>query len=132
MTEVKFYPPKGTVELEAEISIIVPSTKGVKEQKVITRDEMNKRVDDVRKFLSRKFKGYTSVKAVGGYLMRKKNGGLVKEDVVVVTAFTNKMKAKGSQNILINKIQNLCLEWQQETVSLIFETNLFLISRKKK
>lgn len=132
MTETEFYPPKGTEAFETEISIIVPSTKGVKEQKIITNTEMDKRVDDVRKFLSRKFKGYTSVKAVGGYLMRKKDGGLVKENVVVVTAFANKIKAKESQNTLINKVQNLCLEWQQETVSLIWETDLFLISRKKK
>lgn len=130
MTDIKFHPPKGTIALEAEATIIVPSTKGVKTQLIVSKKEMDNRVDGVRKFLSKLFGGYTSVAAVGGYVMQK-GDKLIKEDVVMVTVFGDKTNARVKQKEVIKKIQNLCVEYQQEVIGLIYEGDFFMIGRKK-
>lgn len=124
-------PPKGVERLEAQLAVIVPSTKGIKEQKVISKMEMNKRVDEVRRYLSRLFGGYTSVNGVGGYVMRKGNR-LVKEDVVIVTSFGNSNIAKDNirQKKLLNKMKRWAIVWSQETMGMTWENDFIMVSRK--
>ena len=79
---------KRTFHLPVEQAVIVPSTSGVKDQKRITQVQLNKRVNSVRKFLSKRFGGFTDVKAVGGFVLR--DGKIVKERVKKVTSFATK------------------------------------------
>ena len=123
--------PKNAERLEAEIGVVVPSTKGVKTQRIVNNTEMNKRVNDVRKYLSKIFGGYTSVNAVGGYVMKRGNK-LVQEDVVIVTSFGDSGTARDKikQNKLLNKMKRWTIEWNQESTGLLWENDFIRISRK--
>ncbi len=122
--------PKNAERLEAAIGIIVPSTKGVKTQRVINNIEMNKRVDDVRKYLSKLFGGYTSTNAIGGYVMKRDNK-VVHEDVVIVTSFgdSGTAKDKEKQKKLLNKMKLWAIEWNQESTGLIWENDFIMVKR---
>jgi len=74
---------KKAYHIPIETAVYVPSTN--KKQKAISKKQLNKRVNTVRKDLSRRYGGYTSVQGIGGYVMN--NGRLVKEKVVKVTSF---------------------------------------------
>lgn len=128
MTDIKFIPPKGSISLEVEITVIVPSTKGIKAQKVIGNKEMKERVDTVKRYLSNMFGGYTSIKAVGGYTMNK-GKHIVQEDVVKVTTFGDDKAFMANKSKLIKKIQYWCKDFRQESMGLIIETDFFIIKR---
>jgi len=129
MTNVKFTPPRGAIGLEAEVTVIVPSTEGVREQRKITVAEMNKRIKDVEYYLSKLFGGYTNIKALGGYALKKK-GEVVHEDVAMVTSFGDKNIAISKQKEFNNRVQYWCKLWQQETVGIIWEGDFYMIKRK--
>lgn len=59
--------PKSTFHLPVESAVIVPSTKA--KSKSISASEFANRTKEVRKKLSSLFGGYTSVKAIGGFLL---------------------------------------------------------------
>lgn len=103
MTDVPFIRDNDIVRLEAEITIIVPSTKDVKEQRPLNKIEMDDRVDSVRRYLSKLFGGYTSITGTGGYVMR--SGGLVHENVVKVTSFGDKAIALRNRENLLKKLK---------------------------
>jgi hypothetical protein len=115
--------------LPIENTIYVPSTSGVKEQKKIDDIAMQKRVNEVRKYMSKKFGGYTSTKATGGFVLR--DGKLVKEPVVKVTAFSSKQDFINQQKNLFNQVGRWKKKWKQESVSYEQEGDLFLIKDKR-
>jgi hypothetical protein len=120
---------KRTFYLPIENTIYVPSTYGVKDQKKISNKEMNKRVNEVRSYLSNKFGGYTSVDATGGYVL--KDGKLVKEKVVKVTSFSTKKDFNKNEPELINQVGEWGNSWKQESISYENEGDLFIIQPKK-
>jgi hypothetical protein len=120
---------KRTFHLPVQQSIIVPSTSGVKEQRNISQAEMNKRVNNVRTYLSNKFGGYTSVKATGGFVLR--NGKLVKEPVVKVTSFATKQAFKKNEADVVKQVGVYGRRWKQESVSYVNEGDLYIIEPPK-
>jgi len=114
---------KDVFELPFEMAIYVPSTQDV--DKVISVDEMNQRVDEVRKFLAKTFGGYTSNDVLGGFIDSKKE--LVNEDVVKVTAFSTKEDFEKSKAKLLTKIGKWGAKWGQEAIGLEYEGNLFYV-----
>jgi len=115
--------------LPIEQAIIVPSTKSA--DKHISRMEMNKRVNNVRKFLSQKFGGYTSSKGIGGWYSGNKNK-LIKEDIVKVTGFSSTKDYKKNKNVLAKQIINWGHQWGQESMGYEKEGDLFLYDTKRK
>ena len=81
------------IRLPIERAIYVPSTKDV--DKRISRAAMSRRVAQVRRMLSKQCGGYTSVRAMGGYITSKNR--IVKEPVIKVTSFCSKDDAKKSE-----------------------------------
>lgn len=121
MTKVK--------KLPIEQAIIIPSTKGA--DKSISQTEMNKRVNAVRKFLSQKFGGYTSVKGMGGWYSDDKKK-LIKEDIVKVTGFSSIKDYKRNKNVLAKQISKWGNKWGQESMGYEKEGDLFLYDTKRK
>lgn len=121
---------KRTFHLPVKQTIIVPSTSGIKTQKKISKAQLNTRVNNVRKFLSKKFGGFTSVKGTGGFIL--KNGQLVKEKVVKVTSFSTKQSFKGNRPKVIKQIGVWGNKWKQEAISYEHEGDLFIITPPKR
>lgn len=121
---------KRTFHLPVEQAVIVPSTSGVKSQRVISKAEMNSRVNNVRRYLAQRFGGYTSVKAVGGFVL--KNGKLVRERAVRVAAFATKDDFKKHQPSVINQVGSWGRKWKQESIGYENEGDLFIIEPPKR
>ena len=122
---------KRTTHLPIEQAVIVPSTFGVKDQKRISKKQLTRRVNKVRKFLSKRFGGYTSVKATGGFVLGK-DGKLVKERVVKVTSFSNKKDFKKHGAEVIRQVGVWGKRWKQQSVGYENEGDLFIIEPSKK
>jgi hypothetical protein len=118
--------PKGTMRLEKEMAIIVPSTKGV--NKPITKIEMKKRISEVKNFMIPLFGGSTRLVGTGSYMSKK---GLVDEPVAVMEVYADTPVWKEHQKEVIDFLVKKAKEWGQESVSFEFETDLFLIEPKK-
>jgi len=110
---------------EIEQIITVPSTYHIirppefkvrGKAKHISKEKMGKRVNEVRKFLSQRFGGYTSVKGGGGWWSNDAKK-LIKEDVAKVTGFANESEYKKNKNELKNEIFNLGKKWGQESMA---------------
>ena len=121
---------KRIFHLPIKQTVIVPSTSGIISQKTISKTQMNIRVNDVRRFLSKNFGGYTSVKATGGFILLK-NGKLVKEKVVKVTSFSTKGNFKQFRPIVIKQIGIWGNKWKQESIGYEYEGDLFIITPPK-
>jgi len=115
--------------LPIEQAVIVPST--AKADKPISKVEMKKRVDDVRRFLSTKFGGYTSTKGMGGWYSSDKKK-LIKERIVKVTGFSTKKDYNKNKTILANQIRIWGNKWGQESMGYEKEGDLFIYDTHKK
>ena len=121
---------KRTFHLPIEQAVIVPSTSGIKDQKRISRSQLSKRVNNVRKFMSRRFGGFTEVKATGGFILR--DGKIVKERVKKVTSFATIKDFKKHKSSVIRQIGKWGKKWKQESVSYEHEGDLFIIEPPKR
>ncbi len=121
---------KRTFHLPIKQAIIVPSTSGVKSQKRISQKQLRKRVNNVRRFMSKRFGGFTDVKSTGGFILR--NGKIVKEKVIKVTAFATKKDFKKHKSEVIRQIGKWGRKWKQQSVSYENEGDLFIIEPKKR
>ena len=121
---------KRTFHLPIEQAIIVPSTSGIKTQKRISQAKLNMRVNNVRRFMSKRFGGFTDVKSTGGFILR--NGKIVKERVVKVTAFATKKDFKKHKGEWIRQVGSWGRKWKQQSVSYEHEGDLFIIEPPKK
>jgi len=115
--------PRGTFKLPIQTVTFVPST--TKKSKKISGAALRKRVNETRRFLSKLFGGYTSIKAVGGYIA--KDGKLIREKAIKVTAYSErvgfmKKKAKWFKYIRMKKKQ-----WGQESMGIIIENDMFYL-----
>ena len=121
---------KRTFHLPIGQSVIVPSTSGIKTQRKISQALLQRRVDNVRKFMSRRFGGFTDVKATGGFVL--KNGRIVKEKVIKVTSFATKKDFKKHEKGVIKQVGAWGRKWKQQSVSYENEGDLFIIEPSKK
>ena len=113
---------KKVFHLDVEQAIYVPSTKNG--DKPISKAEHKKRVNEVRKYLSQKFGGYTSVKAVGGYYSEPKKK-VIQEGVVKVTGFAKKGVFKRNEKIIKKQLGVWSNEWGQESMGYEHEGDLY-------
>ena len=133
--EAKFFADGGKVpnresmfELPLEMVVYVPSTQDV--DKVISVDEMDARVDEVKNYLATKFGGYTSSDKIGGFVDSK--GKLVNEDIVQVVSFAEKEAFEKNKKALINQLADWGKKWGQEAIGFEFEGDLLYVPQKFK
>ncbi len=119
-----------TFHLPIKQSVIVPSTSGLKAQRKISQRQLKLRVDNVRKFMSKRFGGFTDIKATGGFVLR--NGRLVKERVFKVISFSTKKDFKKHKPEVIKQIGRWGNKWKQESISYENEGDLFIIEPPKR
>ena len=115
---------KQIFHLDIEQSILVPSTK--KADKPISPTQMDKRVMDVRKYLSKQFGGYTSVKGIGGYYSSDKHK-LIKEKVAKVTGFATAKEFTQKRPDVLKQMSKWSKEWGQESLGYEHEGDLYYI-----
>jgi hypothetical protein len=110
-------------QLPLEMVVYVPSTQDV--DKVISVDEMDKRVDEVKQYLASKFGGYSANDKLGGFV--DSTGKLVNEDVVQVTAFSTKEAYQEHKDELIKQLSIWGKKWGQEAIGFEFEGDLMYV-----
>lgn len=115
-------------QLPLEMVVYVPSTQDV--DKVISVDEMDSRVDEVKQYLASKFGGYSSADKLGGFVDSK--GSLVNEDVVQVTSFSTKEAYDEHKEELIQQLAKWGKEWGQEAIGFEFEGDLMYVPQQFK
>jgi len=115
--------------LPIEQVVYVPSTN--KRQKQIQSQEMERRVAEVKRFLSAKYGGFTSVKGIGGYAMQDGKNKIIQEGVVKVTSFSTRQKYKQNKTKLISQLRNWGNKWGQESMGLEIEGDLEYVYSKK-
>lgn len=121
---------KRTFHLPIEQAIIVPSTSGIRSQKKISKVQLRNRVNKVRRFMSKRFGGFTDVKAVGGFILR--DGKIVRERVIKVTSFATKKDFKKHEPQVIRQVGKWGKNWKQQSVSYENEGDLFIIEPPKR
>ena len=119
------------LSLPVEQVVYVPSTN--KQQKAISPQEVAKRVAEVKRFLSAKYGGFTSVKGEGGYMLSNGHDKIIQEGVVKITSFATREKYKQNKPKLISQIRNWGNKWGQESMGLEVEGDLqYIYSQKSK
>lgn len=108
--------------LPVEQVVYVPSTNI--QQKQISPQEMLRRIVEVKRFLSLKYGGFTSVKGEGGYVMHNGKDKMVQEGVVKVTSFATRQKYRQYKPKLISQIRVWGKKWGQESMGLETEGDL--------
>ena len=119
---VSYSPQKATV--------YVPGTN--RQQKILTPAGRLRRVNKVRKYLSNKYGGYTSVKATGGWIPNKgrRKGKLIKEPASKVTSFSRAKKFK--KRDMYNQLVRWGKKWGQEEMGFEYEGDFYSIKIPKK
>jgi predicted ABC-type ATPase len=112
--------------LPLELVVYVPSTKDV--DKIISKQEMKERVDEVKNFLGKSFGGYSSVKVEGGYVAN--DGDLVNENITKVVSFASKEAYEKNKNELVAKMTHWSEKWGQEAIGFEFEGDLYYVPEK--
>jgi|TARA_R100001530_G_scaffold109442_1_gene76837 hypothetical protein len=115
--------------LDVEQAILVPST--AKADKKIPDAKFKSRVAEVRKYLSQKFGGYTSIKGVGGYYSEPKRK-VIQEKVTKVTGFATTQDFKKNKPALIKQLGAWGKEWGQESIGYEHEGDLYYFPQAKK
>ena len=114
--------------LDIEQAILVPSTTGA--DKKISQAQYKKRIGEVRKYLSKKFGGYTSTKGVGGYYSEPKHK-VIQEKVTKVTGFATKQDFRKNKPELLNQLGAWGKEWGQESIGYEHEGDLYYFPQTK-
>jgi hypothetical protein len=117
---------KEVFALPVEQSVIVPSTTAGDRR--ISPSTFKNRVREVRKYLSQKYGGYTSVRAVGGYYSADKRK-VIKEPVTVVTSYATFDSHKENKNDLFRKLKQWSKKWGQESMGYSYEGDLYYINK---
>ena len=115
-------------QLPLEMVVYVPSTQDV--DKVISVDEMVKRVNEVKEYLGSKFGGYSSTDKLGGFVDSR--GNLINEDVTQVTSFATKEAFKENKEELVKQLAKWGKKWGQEAIGFEFEGDLLYVPQELK
>jgi len=113
-------------ELPMEMAIYVPSTD--KANVIISKKEYQNRVEEVERYLSDLFGGYSAVSVDGGYVSDEK--GLIQEDVTRVATFGSTENFESKFTKIVNKVVDWCNNWGQESMGFEFEGDMFYIDKK--
>jgi len=111
-------------ELPLETAIYVPSTNNISEK--ISDKEFKSRIEEVRQWVSKMYGGFSSVKITGGFLSDNKNK-VITENIVKVVFFSTETAWKKNRNALLIKIKRWRNKWNQESIGLEHEGDLFYI-----
>lgn len=112
--------------LPLEVAVYVPSTKDADE--AISEEEFEDRVESVQKYLSDLFGGFSSNDVDGGYMSQEK--GLITEEVYKVISFAQRDGFSSKMEKLVVQIKKWAKDWEQESIGLEFEGDLFYIDQK--
>jgi len=107
--------------------IYVPSTSNV--GKPISKSELDKRVNEVEKFVANKFGGYTETETDGGY--KSNSGKIIEEDIVKVSVFAKAMDWLKNESSVISKVRSWAKKWGQEAIGFEYEGDLYYVSENK-
>ena len=113
---------RNAFKLPIQTVTLVPSTK--EKSKKISSEELRKRVEETRMFLSRLFGGFTSVRTTGGYVYK---GKVIKERVVMVTAYAERLKFKKHKSKWLSWVRRKKKTWSQDSMGIIIENDLFYV-----
>jgi hypothetical protein len=113
-------------ELPMEMAVYVPSTD--KANIIISKRDYASRIEEVERYLSDLFGGYSAVSVDGGYVSDDK--GLIQEDVTRVATFGSTENFESKFTKLINKVVDWCNKWGQESMGFEFEGDMFYIDKK--
>ena len=108
--------------------IYVPSTSDVGNK--ISQKELDKRVDEVERFVTNEFGGYTETDTDGGY--KANSGEIIEEDIVKVSVFAGNKEWKTNENQVVAKVKQWAKEWGQEAIGFEYEGDLYYIDDKGK
>jgi hypothetical protein len=111
--------------LPLQVAVYVPSTKDADEK--VSKKEFDNRVEEVEKFTSSLFGGFSANDVDGGYMSNTK--GLIKEEVYKVTSFAPKENFDAKMSQLIAQVKKWAKDWGQESIGLEFEGDLFYIEQ---
>jgi hypothetical protein len=115
---------KKNFDLPFEVAVYVPSTSDA--NKNISKQDFEKRINEVSEYLANVFGGFSSNEVSGGYVSSEK--GLIKEGVHKVTSFASKENLDSNMKKLISQIKKWCKDWSQESIGLEFEGDLYYLS----
>jgi len=107
--------------------IYVPSTSNVGD--TISKAELDKRVDEVERFVANKFGGYTETETDGGY--KSTSGKIIEEDIVKVSVFAKANDWKKNEKSVISKVRRWAKKWGQEAIGFEYEGDLYYVSDSK-
>lgn len=113
------------LHLPIEMAVYVPSTQDANVP--VPKEELERRVAEVRGYLSELFGGFSSSDIVGGYVSN--SGELIQEDIVKVISFATQESYDKNKEKLAKKIAEWGLEWNQEAIGFELEGDLFYINQ---
>lgn len=123
MTANPFDPmPENTFHLPIEMAVIVPST--TEYSKPISSEEFEARTKEIRNLLTKLFGGNTQIKAVGGFQLKGKE---IREKVNMVYSYSKRADWMKNRKKLLEYLQQKKKEYKQQSLGIIFETDLFYI-----
>lgn len=108
--------------------IYVPSTSNVGDK--ISQKELDRRVNEVEKFVANEFGGYTETETDGGY--KSQSGEIVEEDIIKVSVFANNKDWKENENKVVSKVKKWAKDWGQEAIGFEYEGDLYYIDDEGK
>jgi hypothetical protein len=108
--------------------IYVPSTSDVGNK--ISQKELDKRVDEVEKYVANEFGGYTETDTDGGY--KSTSGDIIEEDIVKVSVFANNKDWKKNESKIVSKVKGWATKWGQEAIGFEYEGDLYYIDEAGK
>lgn len=117
---------KSWSHLPIEQAVYVPSTFNNKQ---VSKEVLQKRINKVKSYLADKFGGFSSVKVEGGY--RMDNGKLVSEPVVRVVAFSSSENFQKNRENFFRQMERWGKQWGQESIGYEFEGDMFFINNEK-
>lgn len=119
---------KTTFHLPIEQAVFVPSTRL---DKPVSKKVFEKRIQKVKKFLSKKFGGYTAVRGAGGYYSTEKHK-VIQEPVVIVESFSTKKAFNKNKKALMKKLGEWRRNWEQESIGYEHEGDLYYFEKQKR
>ena len=117
----------GEFKFDKNFVIYVPSTSNVGD--TISKAELDKRVDEVERFVANKFGGYTETETDGGY--KSTSGKIIEEDIVKVSVFAKSNDWKKNEKSVISKVRRWAKKWGQEAIGFEYEGDLYYVSDSK-
>lgn len=114
----------GRFWLEKNASIYIPST--VDENKPISDEEFQKRIENVQKEFTKMFGGITTFLGNGTYVSED-TGNFIKEDVAVVEVFMDEDKWEKMKDDIYDWLEEKQKEWRQDSIGFEFKGNMTFI-----